>query len=167
MDTNLITLLCGGVLVIGLFIGGVVSIITGIKNQRKGRASNSWPSAGGVITNAWIEEKTDTDDDGFTSHTYYPKWQYTFQAGGYEYTSQRVSYGAEKGYGRRGKAQEELNRFPANSRVRVYYDPRDPNESVLKRGAKGTLWGVITGIILIVVAAAIACGGGATLLANM
>ncbi len=167
MDTNVVALLCGGALVIGLFIGGVVSIIAGIKARKKGKASQSWPNTGGVITNAWIEEKTSQDEDGDTSTSYYPKWQYTFQAGGYEYTSQRISYGAEKGYGRRGKAQEELDKFPANSRVRVYYDPQDPNESVLRRGAKGTLWGVIIGIILIIVSAMIACGGGISLLSNM
>lgn len=167
MDNNLIALFCGSAVVIGLFIGGIAAIIAGLKARKKGRASESWPSAGGVITNAWIEERRDTDEDGYTSTSYYPKWQYTFQAGGYEYTSQRVSYGGDKGYGRRGKAQEELNKFPANSRVQVYYDPQDPNESVLKRGAKGTLWGVIIGLILIVVSIMIACGGGVSLLSKM
>jgi hypothetical protein len=167
MNSNIVGLLCGSAAVVGLLIGGVVAIIFGIKARRKGEASNTWPSAQGIITNAWIEENTDTDEDGFSSTTYTPKWQYTFQAGGYEYTSQRVSYGAVKGYGRRKKAQEELDKYPANSRVPVYYDPNDPNESVLIRGTKGTMLGIIMGVILIIVAVIVACGGGIALLSNM
>ena len=60
-----------------------------------------------MITNAWIEENTDVDDDGYSSTTYTPKWEYQYQIGGTTYTSDRISYGAVKGYGRRKKAQEE------------------------------------------------------------
>lgn len=166
MEFNLMSILCGGGLVIGLFVGGVAAVILGFRARKKGEASNSWPSADGIITNAWIEENTDYDDDGFSSTTYTPKWQYTFYVGGNEYTNDRISYGASRGYGRHSKAQEELERYPANSRVRVYYDPNDLKESVLVRGAKGTLVGVIIGIILIIASILVACGGGLAAFSN-
>ena len=167
MNESLLGILCGGILILVLFGSGIAAVIFGIRNRKKGEASNSWPSANGMITAAWIEENTETDEDGFSATTYTPKWQYKFQAGGFEYTSERISYGAVKGYGRRKKAQEELNKFPANSRVRAYYDPQDPNESVLIRGTKGTLLGVILGIILILISVIGGCVGGFMALSNL
>ncbi|MBN2043700.1 MAG: DUF3592 domain-containing protein [Anaerolineales bacterium] len=165
--TNLTGLICGGGLVLALFIGGGVVIFFGIKNRKKAEASNAWPSAGGMITATWIEENTDHDEDGYSSTTYTPKWEYKYQVGGYEYTSQKISFGGVTGYGRRKRAQEELDKFPANSQVRVYYDPNDPNQSVLIKGTKGTMLGIIIGVILILVSIIIACVGGVSLISNL
>lgn len=164
MENNLVGLLCGSGLAIALFIGGVVAVIFGIKNRKKAEASNAWPSAGGVITNTWIKENTDVDDEGYSSTTYTPKWEYKFQLGGQEFTSQKISFGGETGYGRRKRAQEELDKYPANSQVRVFYDPANPGESVLVQGTKGTMLGIIIGIVLILASIAVACGGGVMML---
>ena len=166
MNTNLVGPLCMGGLMVALFIGGVTAIIFGIRNRKKAQESTAWPSLGGVITNAWIEENTEYDEDG-SSTTYTPKWEYKFQVQGYEYTSQKISFGGTTGYGRRKRAQEELVKFPANSHVRVYYDPNDPNTSVLIQGTKGTMLGIIIGVILILVSIIIACGGGIALFSKM
>ena len=167
MNGSVLGILCGGLGILVLFGIGVGSIIFGIRNRKKAEASNAWPSADGMITNAWIEENTDVDDDGYSSTTYTPKWEYQFQISGTTYTSDRISYGAVKGYGRRKKAQEELVKFPTNSRVRVYYDPANPAESVLIRGTKGTMLGIILGIIVILISIIVACVGGIALLTNM
>lgn len=157
MDEQIIGFLCVGGVIFFLFIGGIFATISGFRNRRKASASQTWPAAGGVITNAWIVESRDTDEDGYTSTTYTPKWEYRYQVGTETYTSQRISFGGVSGYGRRKKAQEELNRFPANSQVRVYYDPTNPEDAVLVQGTKGTMAGIIVGIALMVLSVCGSC----------
>lgn len=157
MDEQLIGYLCVGGVIFFVFIGGILATIFGIRNRRKATASQSWPAAGGTITKAWIQESTDTDEDGYTSTSYTPKWEYQYQVGQETYTGSRISFGGVTGYGRQKKAQEELNRFPVNSQVRAYYDPASPGEAVLVRGTKGTMSGIIIGIVLMVLSACGSC----------
>ena len=156
LDTGMLVKLVLVLILLGI---GIFSVISGLRNRKKGAASLSWPTADGVITNAWIEEKTDTDEDGITSTTYTPRWEYQYQVEGTTYTSSRISYGAVKGYGRRSKAQEELGQYPAHSTVKVYFDPYDFTETVLVPGTKGTLLGIIIGAVLILISIGIAATG--------
>ena len=156
LDTGTLVKLVLVLILLGI---GIFSVVSGIRNRKKGEASLSWPTVDGVITNTWIEEKTDTDEDGISSTTYTPHWEYQYQVEGTTYTSSRISYGAVKGYGRRSKAQEELGRFPIHSIVKVYFDPYNFTETVLVPGTKGTMLGVIIGAILIVVSIGIAVAG--------
>ena len=167
MNEQLIGTLCVGGVIFLVFIGGIFATIFGFRNRRKGSASQNWPAAGGVITNAWIQESQDTDDEGYTSTTYTPKWEYQYNVGQQTFTNSRISFGGVSGYGRHKKAQEELNRFPVNSQVRVYFDPDNPGESVLVRGTKGTMGGIIVGIILIVLSLCGSCFWLYSLLQNM
>lgn len=138
-----------GVLIFLLLFGsGTFMVIRGLGNRKKGAASTTWPTANGVITHAWVERETSEDEDGFTSTSYTPKWQYQFKLGGNTYNSEKISYSATTGYGRQAKAQEKLNQFPLNNQVKVYYDPNEPTESVLIPGTKGTMSGIIIGVIL-------------------
>jgi len=163
---NVIGIVCGGLFILIFFAAGVAAIIFGIRNRKKAEASTTWPSVDGTITNAWIDESRDTDEDGSTSTTYTPRWQYQFDLGGSTHTSERVSFGGMTGYGRRSKAEEQLQKFPVNSRVRVYYDPQNPAESVLIQGTKGTMIGIIVGIVLILASVVACIGGGIVVLFN-
>lgn len=167
MDEQLIGYLCGGGVIILVFIGGIIATIFGIRNRRKGSASQTWPAAGGVITKAWIEENQDTDEEGYTSTTYTPKWEYQYEVGQETYNSSRISFGGVSGYGRRKKAEEELSRFLINSQVRVYFDPAKPSDAVLVRGTKGTMGGIIIGIVLLVLSLCGSCFWLYALLQNM
>lgn len=157
MDEQIIGYLCVGGVIFLVFIGGIFATIFGIRNRRKASASQNWPAAAGVIANAWVQENQDTDEDGYTSTTYTPKWEYQYKVGQETYSSSRISFGGVTGYGRRKKAQEELNRFPVNSQVRAYYDPTNPSDSVLVQGTKGTMGGIIAGIVLMVLSACGSC----------
>ncbi|MGD2026376.1 MAG: DUF3592 domain-containing protein [Anaerolineales bacterium] len=156
---NVFGVICVGFVLLGLFIGGIALIIFGIRNRRKGEASQNWPSVSGLITNISIEENVDTDDEGFTSTTYTPKVEYQYEVGAESFTSKRISFGAERGYGRRKKAEEALIPYPVNSQASVFYNPSDPSESVLVQGTKGTMGAIIAGIVLIVLAACGSCAG--------
>ena len=53
MNSN-IGLLCGGLGILVFFGVGVAALILGIRNRKKGEASNLWPSVEGIITDARI-----------------------------------------------------------------------------------------------------------------
>ena len=164
---NVLGIACGGLFILIFFAAGVAAVIFGFRNRKKAEESAGWPGVEGVIMNAWIDESRETDEDGYTSYTYTPKWQYQYQLGGQTYSSQKISFGGEKGYGSRKKAEEELTKYPMSSRVWVYYNPQNPEEAVLLQGKKGTMIGIIVGVILILVSVCAACIGGYALLANI
>lgn len=167
MSANLVGLLCGGAVIFIFFGLGVIAIILGIRNRKKAEASVNWPSAPGRITKAWIDRSEDTDDEGFTTTTFTPNWQYQFTAGGQTITSEKISFGGKRGYGRQKKAQEALAAYPLNSQVRVYFDPANPAESVLVPGTKGTFVGIIVGAIFILLSMVGCVVGVFALIANM
>ncbi len=164
---NVLGIVCGGLFILIFFAAGVAAVVFGIRNRKKAEESAGWPGVQGVITNAWIEESRDTDEDGYTSTTYTPKWQYEYQLGSQTYSSQKISFGGERGYGSRKKAEQELTKYSMSGQVRVYYNPQDPEEAVLVQGTKGTMAGIIVGVILILVSACTACIGGYVVISNM
>lgn len=167
MNSGLIGILCSGLFILIFFAAGVAAVIFGIRNRKKAEESAGWPAVEGVITNAWVEESSDTDEEGFTSTTYTPKWEYQYQFSAQSYSSQKISFGGERGYGSRKKAEQELTKYPISSRVQVYYDPQNPEEAVLVQGTKGTLVGIIVGAILVLVSICTACIGGYVVLSNL
>jgi hypothetical protein len=60
-----------------------------------------------------------------------------------------------------------LARFPVSSQVRAYFNPADPSESTLIRGTKGTVGGIIAGIILLLLSVCGCLGGLYYLLTNL
>ena len=157
MDSSIIPLVCGIGFIAIFFLVGSFMVFSGIRKRRKATASLSWPKVTGNVSKTFIEESTDTDEDGITTTSYTPKVTYTYQVGAQTYSSERVSFGYTTSYGRQKKAQEKLDLYPLNSQLAVYYDPENPAESTLQPSAKGTLVGIIIGIILMVSSACIGC----------
>lgn len=157
MDESIIGLICGGLGILVFFLVGAGILYSGIRNRRKGAESNNWPAAAGVITRTWVSENTSTDEDGYSSTTYTPQVEYQYQFGSNTYASQRISYGASRSYGSRRKAIQALQAYPVNGRVQAFYNPQKPDEAVLIRGTKGTMLGIILGILFMLISICVAC----------
>lgn len=151
MNENLVSLFCMGLVFVLLFVIGITSIISGIKNKRKASQSQNWQRAKGIITNAFVQESRSVDDEGDTTYTYTPSVEYQYQVGPYTYTSTRIAFGSNKSYNNRRNASKALEMFPIRSGVIVYYNPNDPNEATLQRTAKGVLGGFLVGILLLII----------------
>lgn len=127
---------------VGLFLSG--------RDLLRGRSSASWPTTQGEVVFAQIESHMSTDSDGDSSMTYGAKIVYNYQVGGQQFTGDRHRFSQASTSSAR-RAQETVNRYPVGSMVTVYYDPNNPQLSVLEpgTGAGGIIVPVITLAMLI------------------
>ena len=96
--------------------------------------SREWPTAEGVITASRIASSHQTSTEkGWHAkrYEYEVRVQYSYSVDGVSYTGNRLrirptEYSSEK------HAQRELAEYPVGQRLRVYYNPQDPERSVLK-----------------------------------
>jgi hypothetical protein len=65
------------------------------------------------------------------NYTYRPAVAYEYEAPGHKYKYVLIAFGL-KSRGSREEAEAVLESYPKGARVRVYYDPDDPQSSVLQ-----------------------------------
>ena len=120
-----------------LFIG-LVSAFGGnqIEKIKKAHLSTLWPSSEGKIISSEVESKTSSTrgvGHGYST-SYFANIAYEYSVGGKKYTYKRISYG-DYGSSDRVRTERIINSYSKDEMVRVYYNPADPSESVLERGA--------------------------------
>ena len=131
----------------GSLIGGAF-LVFGFYQRSRVRASQSWPQTMATITKAEIVEEKDRDSRGYVVNVLYG-----YTVDGVSYTGQRIGFGKRQ-YIRKKRAQAELQRYPVNSSVLVYFDPRKPADAVLVREYPDNLILVMGGIILLAIVVA-------------
>jgi hypothetical protein len=122
---------CFGTLaVIGIFflVGAGLSV-WGWTILQNARASASWPTAQGRITRMEVTHSTDSEG----GDSYRPEVAYEYLVNDRSYESYTIKFG-ENSYGNRREAEEIAARYPVGQSVPVYYDPADPERSVLEPG---------------------------------
>lgn len=103
-------------------------------------ASKSWPTAPGIITVSMVPDSPRHcgQDDLDYLHLYY-----TYDVDGAHYTKNQVFIGGPRCIGE-WLAQRIVKRYPPGKAVLVYYDPDNPDTSVLEPGipwyALGLWW---------------------------
>ncbi len=131
----------------GFFIwGGVI--------YAKASASDSWPSAEGVVTASEVERSLNTSSRD-RRMKYTPRIEYRYAVADREYTSRRIDFSSVTiSHKNSGRAMQVVNRYPAGKRIPVFYDPMNPEFAVLQRGIRtNTYLGCIIGTVLIGVGA--------------
>src|SRR5262245_16519313 len=125
---------------IGSFFGGmfVILMFLGIGGVFAGMAafqlmeyfeSSEWPAAEGNITNLSIAEDYDSD----SGYTYRANIEYIFRVNGLDYYGSRYQFGGDIWSSDYGRAEAIVNAYDIGQDVLVYYNPADPNASVLMR----------------------------------
>ncbi len=89
---------------------------------------------------------------------YSPRITYRFSVDGRDYTGERHTQ-QTIGYPH-GSAEKVLTKYPASSTVQVYYDPANPQDSFIQKGAGSAVWGMVLLILVMMVVV----GGGMLLL---
>lgn len=125
-------------------LGILLTVFWGIPTARNATKSQQWPSAEGSITLSEMATNYDSQDG---SVTYSAKVLYAYSVDGAEHMGSTVAFG-DYGSSDPGHAGGIVSRYPAGSMALVYYDPADPNNSVLEPGATWKSFvGVIAGIV--------------------
>ena len=128
-------------------VGGIV-LVVGIFSIVRANASESWPMVEGEVIRTDIVSNRKS---GGGSSTYRAKVEYQYAIDGVTRYGARVSYAGNVSSSNRGSAMAIIDRYPKGSDVTVYYDPADPEESVLEPGisAKIFLTPAIGGVFLV------------------
>jgi hypothetical protein len=91
--------------------------------------ANHWPTVAGTILESRVQIRTSSSDTG-TEFDPIIRYQYRVQRQQYvNDTWQKIGNSPT-----RHEAQEIVNRYPQGKRTTVYYDPADPQNSVLVPG---------------------------------
>lgn len=129
-------------------LGILLTVFWGIPMARNATRSQQWPSVEGSITLSDMATNYDSEDG---SVTYSAKVLYTYSVGGTERMGSTVAFG-DYGSSDPSHAGSIVSRYPTGSVVLVYYDPADPNSSVLEPGATWSSFvGVIAGIVFLAI----------------
>lgn len=149
-----------GMLFIGFFavimiLLGALLISLGLFTLQRHRAAVRWPQAPGVI-----EVSEVAAERHFKNNLMYrPVIRYRYSAPGGPYVGEKLA-NTGKLYTEENKAQKITARYPVGSTVMALYNPADPSEAVLERGASGGVWLVCFGLLcwIVPVVAGIAAG---------
>jgi hypothetical protein len=127
-----------GGLIIGpifLVVGAVVAFYFGKPIVDNAKASLKWPTVEGRVTVSTVERKRSSD-----STTYAANVGYEYEVDGQKQLGDTVWFGGNFSSSNSGLARETVDKYPAGSQVQVYYNPEDPNQSVLEPGAFWTTY---------------------------
>lgn len=108
-----------------------------------------WPMTTGRIKSSTVStfRVSGGDDSSYTS--FKPRVLYTYEVDGRKYTGDRVFFSFVLGGMTKGKADRIAGRYQAKDQVKVFYNPRNPAESVLRRTCRGILlFPIIAALIL-------------------
>ncbi len=122
---------------------GTGLLIYGLYQRNRLRASQSWRQASGTITKADLAVHQDSE-----SSSYSVALLYEYMVDGVRYTGKRIGFGGRQ-YVRKKRALQELERYPVNSSVAVYFDPEKPADAVLARESPDSLIMIAGGVLLL------------------
>jgi Protein of unknown function (DUF3592) len=120
--------LLGGIVALG---GAIYFLFVRLGECRSAEASVKWPSAPGQIT------ASSTKKFGLWRPAFVPFVAYAFQANGHDQTGKRIAYRVIA-----SRDEKEVDaiaqKYPVGAKVKVTYNPADPQDSALEPGTEGT-----------------------------
>lgn len=142
-----------------LFVAGFVVLVFGFLQFQKARESSGWPTVIGTVVSSEVEMKRTTRDAGRDIRiTYRPDVEYAYSVNGTDYTSDKFAIQTVQHKNPRA-AENDLVPFPVGGDVTVYYDPTNPDSSVLRPGAT-----LVNYLIMLLVGVGMIVGGGASVI---
>lgn len=112
-------------------LGGVFMCKLGLNAIETAKNSTSWPTTQGMIINSQII--TENSDN---SISYRPSIEYLYKVGDETYRNNTIFFGDGGGNGFRSYSEHYVNKYYLNRSVRVSYDSKKPNISVLEPGTQ-------------------------------
>jgi len=101
---------------------------TVIHEYRKGAETSKWPNTNGKIISAKVESEVIPAADEGDKTIYTAEVVYEYTVNEKKYTCNRI------GIENDSVAEATIKKYPKGKKVKVYYDPANPNEAVLETG---------------------------------
>jgi len=134
-----------------VFLIGVVVSGYGCRDTRSAKESLYWPETPGVVTASFVHEYTEIDD---SEPAFTPRIGYLYTVDGKTYSNDLISFKINSMRIRSEKtkswAETVISDYPVGSAVTVYYNPVNPQISVLQKGA-ATDWKIFFGSLFILI----------------
>jgi hypothetical protein len=96
--------------------------------------ARGFPQADGTVVGSEVQF---SDGDG-ESAAYIPKIEYDYVVAGRPYTGNRYRYGTI-GHPSHAATERIVRRYPQGRKTKVYYNPADPADSLLRPGVDGSV----------------------------
>lgn len=134
------------VLLLGVVVSGY-----GCRDTRSAKESLYWPETPGVVTASFVHEYTEIDD---SEPAFTPRIGYIYTVDGKTYSNDLISFKFNSMRNRSEKtkswAETVISDYPIGSAVTVYYNPANPQISVLQKGAAAD-WKIFFGSLFIII----------------
>lgn len=130
--------------------GGII-LWMGLRSAWRGLASPHWPTVSGVVLHAGMTESQAKQTGTRNTYIFYStKLAFHYQVNGRDYTTETVQFGRAIGSGDISNEAVLLLRYPAGTKVTVFYHPHDPALATVKPGVNTDVaWYLCGGAILI------------------
>ncbi|HEX3811176.1 MAG TPA: DUF3592 domain-containing protein [Rhizomicrobium sp.] len=119
-----------------LIVAAMIVLIIVAWRMAQDHKMKAWPTAQGRITSATARDHTEQFQGEPERTVTLPIITYTFNVGSKTYTGSRFDV-LDDG---RNHVQELLDKYKPGTAVPVFYNPRDPSDCVLQRGAPVGMW---------------------------
>ena len=128
-----ISLMCIGGLRVIFMEAGLFLLWKLWGNWHYAQQSSHWQTTQGKVLHSGVDAQTDTDEEGTRRTTYRARVIYQYELAGQHYQSDHISF--NEGVRTNNFHSQELiaARYPQEKGIAVYYNPRDPQETVLER----------------------------------
>jgi hypothetical protein len=128
----------------GTVVGGFLVAFSQYQRARL-RASETWHNTPGTIVTSTVREAAAPE-----GANYYASLTYNYEVGGRRYVGTKIDF-AKRKYAWKNRAQEDVDRYPANKVVTVYFDPNRPSDAVLVRDYPDNTVFMISGIVILLI----------------
>ena len=116
------------------------------KSWRLGIASQDWPTAEG----RFVESRFESNSDGYELII-----KYEYSVKGHDFQGDTYSY---RGFSTDMASLEEItNRYPVNSKVKVYFDPKSAKTSLLEPGVDLSAYIIAIVLLCVFFGAGVCC----------
>lgn len=130
----------------------------GVLAGLRSRKTAQWPTTEGTIIASGIVRESSSSTNTTVStggSVYKPEVAYRYEVGGKEYVSNRIEL-MDISTSNRGRAESIGSAYNTGDRVRVYYDPGNPERAVLQPGGKsGSCLMIVVGAGFVIIASII------------
>lgn len=112
-------------------IGGLTYAGLGFISLSEATLNERWPTVEGQVVSNSVDEFERKRNDGTILKTYKASVGYRYEIDGKFYLSSELSlHPSERTI--KGVAETEMEPYPLGAKVKVYYNPKDPNQAALR-----------------------------------